>query len=117
MGKKGGIVFSILLIITVAIIGALLFLFSSPVSVVDDTNQTQNDTERECLFDEQCDKVQVSCCPCSSGGEEKCVLKSKINEYELNLSECPDNLICPAVFNCEIDDCICDDGKCSSIQK
>lgn len=59
----------------------------------------------------ECVKVRTTCCPCSMGGVEKCVLASEIDKYS-NLSKCPKNFICPTVYSCEIESCEYIDGEC-----
>ena len=50
-----------------------------------------------------CTKVQVTCCPCNMGGEEKCVNSSEAERYREKLKNCPKNLICAAIYNCNVD--------------
>jgi len=66
----------------------------------------------ECNVDEDCVKVQTSCCSCNMGGEEKCVLNSEVEKYNHLLQDCSDKTICPAVFMCEIKNCKCINGEC-----
>jgi len=61
---------------------------------------------------EGCVNVRTSCCPCNMGGTEKCVLASEVGEYEKNLSECSENMLCSAVYNCKIESCEYVDGEC-----
>ena len=61
---------------------------------------------------EECVKVQTSCCPCSMGGTEDCVLASEVGEYEDDLAGCDEGLICAAVYNCKIESCEYLDGEC-----
>lgn len=61
---------------------------------------------------EECVKVRTSCCGCEMGGSEECVLASEVGEYEDDLSDCPPDLICAAVYNCEIETCEYVDGEC-----
>ena len=67
-----------------------------------------------CDIDEDCVKVQTTCCPCSMGGEEICVSKSEVEVYENKIKEeCNESgIICPAVYNCDDKDCECVDGIC-----
>jgi hypothetical protein len=58
----------------------------------------------------ECVKVQTTCCPCSMGGQEKCVLKSEVGSYPPK--NCSINLICAAVDNCRQNICECSKGKC-----
>lgn len=53
----------------------------------------------------ECVKIQTTCCGCNMGGEEKCVLKDEVGDYEKNLSGCSPTVLCSAVFNCEINSC------------
>lgn len=66
----------------------------------------------ECTVDEDCVKVQTTCCSCSMGGNEVCVPKDKAEEYRMNESECPKNNICVAMYNCNKNTCICEEGNC-----
>ena len=60
----------------------------------------------------KCVKIQTTCCPCNMGGEEQCVLVSEAEDYSANLSECSENGICVAMFNCKIESCEYVDGGC-----
>ena len=62
--------------------------------------------------EEECVKVQTTCCSCNMGGSEKCVLVSEVDEYRKNLFECSDSMLCAAVYNCEIESCEYVDGEC-----
>jgi len=62
----------------------------------------------ECESDSDCVKVQTSCCPCNSGGEEKCFSKELVPKQK----ECEKDLFCIALDNCKIEKCICEKGKC-----
>lgn len=65
-----------------------------------------------CEIDSDCVKVQVGCCPCNMGGEEKCVnLEFEQSYFDLR-EECSATTICAAVFNCEIESCECVEGVC-----
>ena len=62
----------VILVLTVA----LFFMFKDKGVICkwrsgDSVNSTQN----------ECVKIQTSCCPCNNGGEEKCVLKSDVEKY------------------------------------
>jgi len=50
-------------------------------------------------------RMQITCCPCSSGGEEKCVPESEVANYEKQLSECPEDIICAEFYNCKELEC------------
>jgi hypothetical protein len=75
--------------------------------------RSREDGEAECASDSDCVKVQTTCCSCSMGGEEKCVPKENASFYEEKLKECGENLFCAAVYNCEIEECGCEGGKCT----
>ncbi len=62
--------------------------------------------------DVKCIKVQTTCCPCNMGGQEKCVLESEVEKYEMNLSECSENLVCIALYACQIESCEYIEGGC-----
>ncbi len=68
----------------------------------------------ECKSDKDCAKVQTSCCSCSMGGEEICAPLSK--SAELKAKDCPSDLMCVAMYNCNIKSCACINGKCEGIQ-
>jgi len=74
--------------------------------------ESGKDIVKECESDADCVKVQTSCCPCSSGGEEKCVPVSKAENYTASLSECGKDIFCAQVYNCKIEKCSCIEGKC-----
>lgn len=68
----------------------------------------------ECFTDADCLKVQLTCCPCSTGGMESCVPETLAPLYEENLKKCPpeNESICIAVNNCKITECYCVKGTC-----
>lgn len=65
-----------------------------------------------CVTDEDCIKTQTTCCPCSSGGQESCILKSELENYTSQLEDCPERNICAQVYNCNQASCSCIKGKC-----
>ena len=65
-----------------------------------------------CEVDSDCVKVQVGCCPCNMGGEERCVNKEFEQGYSDSLENCSAMTTCAAVFSCEIEDCGCVEGVC-----
>ncbi len=94
----------VILVLTVA----LFFMFKDKGVICkwrsgDSVNSTQN----------ECVKIQTSCCPCNNGGEEKCVLKSDVEKYNESLKNCPAHgeLICATYFNCKIKSCEYDFNK------
>lgn len=72
---------------------------------------------RECIHDTDCMKVQLSCCPCEMSGQEQCVSIAAKPIYDKLLAECSPNVICPQVYNCNIEKCICKKNKCKAILK
>jgi len=72
--------------------------------------------QSECLKDLDCIKLQVTCCPCESGGVEQCVPFSLAALYREKLKDCPplEELLCSAQYNCKIQDCSCSNGRCVS---
>jgi len=67
-----------------------------------------------CFSNEDCIKVQTTCCPCNQGGSEICTTKTKSQMYEEALSGCDKNSSCTQVNNCNISQCICSDRYCIS---
>ena len=74
----------------------------------------QEGCENECRKDSECVKVQVTCCPCESGGIEKCVPRYLKPLYEKKLRNCPkpNETIGVGKYNCVIKNCSCRNGKC-----
>ncbi len=73
--------------------------------------------QEECFSNTDCVKVQLTCCPCNMGGQERCIPRIMASVYEEKLKDCPpsEELICPALYNCEIEGCICDEGICTPV--
>ena len=71
--------------------------------------------EKNCKIDSDCVKIQTTCCSCSMGGEEKCIGKSEIKLEKEKLKTCSNDIICPAVYNCEINSCACMNNTCVEI--
>ncbi len=72
-----------------------------------------SDENSECSKDSECVLQQVSCCPCSMGGIEKCIPKEKVSFYQEKLKNCPKDIVCPAVYNCRNISCECSNGNCT----
>jgi len=71
--------------------------------------------EKECIKNEDCVKVQTTCCSCNMGGEEMCASRKNASEY---IPNCPtENRLCSAMYNCKIDSCKCEEGKCTFVKK
>ena len=64
-----------------------------------------------CEVDEDCAQIETGCCPCEMGGEEKCVnVRDEVASY--SPEKCKEGLFCIAVYNCEIESCVCKRGEC-----
>jgi len=70
--------------------------------------------QQQCQKNEDCVKVQTTCCSCNMGGEEKCVLKSNSSLYMPN--NCQKDVMCLAMFNCKIKSCSCIQGSCEPLE-
>ena len=102
---------SIFVVIALLIVGSIILM----VTVRTNTNNGNsycNDNYAECFSDNDCLRVQTSCCSCNMGGEEVCVVKEKANLYQINQNECSPDLICTASYNCKEESCGCTNGKC-----
>ena len=99
---KKGLLIAILAIVIAANIVFLIFNISKYIDF----------GSKECKVESDCAKVQIGCCPCSMGGEEKCVPASQAGTYTAEVEKCPKDLFCPAVDNCKIENCACKNGKC-----
>lgn len=66
----------------------------------------------KCLTDEECVKVQTTCCSCNMGGKEECVLSSESEKYSEKLKQCQEDVLCAAFENCKIKSCKCVEGEC-----
>jgi len=89
---------SIMVIILLLLAGASIFL----AYFLGHTKYT------ECESDSDCVKIQTSCCPCESSGEEQCIAKNYIPKEK----DCNKNLFCSQLYNCNIEKCVCEKGKC-----
>ena len=68
-----------------------------------------------CVTDSDCEMIQTTCCPCSMGGQESCVLKSEVELYASQSENCSERTLCAAVYNCNQATCNCIKGKCIEI--
>jgi len=100
--KKITIFLVILLVFTLVLAGCKTPLKEEPEDI------------RECIDDSDCIKIQTSCCSCERGGKEECISTAAKPLYESLLDSCSENVVCPLVDNCEIEKCICLDGKCTT---
>jgi hypothetical protein len=86
----------------------LIILFNFLIQI-----QKEEREEGECTRDEQCVKQQVTCCSCNMGGEEKCMTKQEVGEWQEKLArECKENRLCTALYNCKDTSCKCVEGRC-----
>ena len=83
------------------------------LSIITRPNNGKGNTAAECNANEDCVKVRTTCCSCHSGGEEKCVPKNEEEAYNDLLKDCSQNIFCTAVYNCKIESCSCEAGKCT----
>lgn len=104
MKNKRGFFIWILVILILLIIGFFIFIkFNSVDNVI---------IASICKTDADCIKVQTSCCPCSSSGQEECVSINEKLKYEEILQNCSEKQICAAVYTCVIESCSCIEGNC-----
>jgi len=101
---------TIYLILTITL---AILLLSSAIFFSYPYNKEQiNNNSSLCVSDEDCVRVQTSCCPCSSSGQETCVLKLEKENYTNQLKNCSDRILCAAVYTCSQTTCSCIKGKC-----
>jgi len=101
--------FWIIIILGILLIAVIIFMVIN--SKNDDS--TNNGPENECQTDNDCIKVSTGCCSCNMGGEEKCVSKNEEQKYNDILKNCSDErIICIAMYNCNIESCVCINNKC-----
>ena len=112
MNKKG-VLIEIIVVGVLLVVGFFWFTYQSGLEN-GLKNESLSDVLKEKVDEylEECVKVQTTCCPCNMGGVEKCVLKSEVEEYEIDPSDCSENLFCTAMFNCQIESCEYIDGDC-----
>jgi hypothetical protein len=75
-------------------------------------NYNKDKSSYECINDKDCSKISTMCCPCNSGGIEKCVSLTEKNKIMDELNYCKDNMVCPEVNNCYISSCKCINNEC-----
>jgi len=93
----------------------ILIIFSLILTLIVINGQGCQQELQECSKDSDCVKVQITCCPCNSGGIEQCVPRQLEQVYRGKMNKtCPaqDNLMCTALYNCKIESCACVKGKC-----
>lgn len=104
VNKRGFI--GLIVIVLLLVFGFVLFYYLNKDKIL------ASEVVGECRNDSDCKIIQTSCCPCSSGGQDRCVNLSLASEYELNLSSCSKTRICAQVYNCKVESCGCVNGKC-----
>ena len=68
-----------------------------------------------CTNDAECLKVQTTCCPCLSGGEEKCVSAKNASLYLPKNCPPQNESVCIALYNCKLEACNCNNGNCGEV--
>jgi putative hemolysin len=70
----------------------------------------------ECKINEDCVLQQTTCCSCNMGGDEECMTKQKAEETQARLDkECSVDIMCVAMYNCNVNKCECENGNCTGI--
>ena len=64
-----------------------------------------------CVVDADCVKTNAGCCPCSMGGTSTAINVNCLDAWN-DLMDCPPDLMCPAVYNCDNSTPACDSGHC-----
>jgi len=83
---------------------------------VEEVNCENEGILKSCSSDDDCIKIQGSCCPCSSGGYEIAINKQCKEYYRENiLPKCSDPIFCPEVYNCLDVEAKCIDNQCQLI--
>lgn len=95
---KRGLIGTIIFMGVLVVVGFFWFVGEKGFVEVEDMNV------KDCLG-KDCVKVQITCCPCSMGGKEKCVKESEVEKYQEKLNECPKDITCAAVYSCIIESC------------
>jgi hypothetical protein len=109
---KKGLFGLIIVVIILFIVGFFWFYGEYKNNTLEDQNLSNI-----CSENNSCVKIQTTCCPCESGGKEKCVLANEIEKYKKELENCPsgEELACISLYNCGIESCDCVNGNCSEI--
>jgi len=94
------------------IFAILIILIISFLFIYSNQNEKNEETINICRANSDCAKAQTTCCPCNMGGKEICATKDKAKEYQKKLENCSANIICPAMYGCDIEDCKCLNGIC-----
>lgn len=108
MGWKRGVFFRAIAIIALFLV-VILAVFSNRTF-----DQNKSGTA-ECRTNADCVKVQTTCCSCSMGGTETCVLVSNVSVYKPKNCPPANQLMCIAMYACQIKSCACVQGKCEAV--
>lgn len=100
-----------IIIILLVVLAIILFLL---INKKPEEIPNKNITIKKCSVDSDCIKISTSCCPCSMGGNEKCVYVLEKDEALRQKINCPKDLICTAMYACNIESCSCENGECVS---
>ncbi len=103
--KRASIAAIIVTIVSILIVG------TATVLVI--TNAGRESDKAECSVNSDCIKTQTTCCSCEMGGNEICVPHGQEEIYRAK--NCPQDPLCMAVYNCEIEECTCLQGKCNAV--
>ncbi|HLD37441.1 MAG TPA: hypothetical protein VJA86_02550 [Candidatus Nanoarchaeia archaeon] len=66
----------------------------------------------ECESDSGCVLQETGCCPCTMGGKRECMSLENATSYQKILQDCPRDIACIALYNCEFQDCRCQNNRC-----
>ena len=69
----------------------------------------------DCVVDDDCVKMQITCCPCSMSGKEVCVPVSNASAYIPKNCPLPGELMCGALYSCKVKNCVCIEGGCEAV--
>lgn len=106
------ILFVAIIILIVFLIILIYFIVKNQKNISDNNN---NNIPGECNKDSDCVKVQMGCCPCNMGGKEECVVGSESERYTDLLRNCSKQIICTAMYACNIESCVCVNNKCQAV--
>lgn len=106
MDKRGFLVAIAIIAVIILTIGFFIFQY------VKNSSNLLNISNTTCSSQDDCVKVQTTCCPCSDGGQEGCVPKSKVKYYLDLRNNCSKELACATIYNCKNLSCGCVGEKC-----
>lgn len=98
----------VLVILLILIFLLFVVLFNLKIKMQEE----EEERKIKCFSDEDCVSQRITCCPCSSGGQEVCMTKTNSSLWQKELEKCEKDLICLQVYNCEERVCKCIEGVC-----